>query len=270
MSLRCVMLLCDMEGIAGISSWDQCTSGKDEYGYGRRLYTSDVSAAVRGCKRAGVRRIVAQDGHGAGGSNSFRSILADELEPGAEYVLGHRWGAYTEAFESGCDAALLIGQHARAGMQSCLSHTISGSIAAFRLNGREVSESTLLAALAGSFGVPTVFVSGDQFACQDVVETHGEQVVTAVVKRSTGRFSIVGLSSREAADLIENRVAECLERADFPPPLTVPGPIELRVEIPQPDLRTDYLKQAGVESEGRELVIRGADFLTAWRTFWPG
>lgn len=269
MSLRCVMLLCDMEGIAGISTWDQVTAGKDEYAYGRRLYTSDVSAAVRGCQAAGVARVVAQDGHGAGGNNSFRSLLADQLEPGAEYVLGHRWGAYTEAFETGCDAVVFVGAHARAGEPSCLSHTISGSIAAFRLNGREVSESTLLALLAGSWGVPVAAVTGDDYACRDVQTEHGERPAAAVVKWSTGRFSVRSLPSASAGELIERTVRDALLAADFAPPLTVSGPVELRVEIPLPDVRQGYLSQAGVSEEGRDLVIRGATFVEAWRRFWP-
>ena len=50
------MLWCDMEGIAGISVWEQVNGGAALYEEGRRLYTAEVNAAVRGCKRAGADR----------------------------------------------------------------------------------------------------------------------------------------------------------------------------------------------------------------------
>ena len=46
-----VMLWCDMEGVAGISVWEQVNGGAALYEEGRRLYTAEVNAAVRGCKR---------------------------------------------------------------------------------------------------------------------------------------------------------------------------------------------------------------------------
>lgn len=269
MGQRCVVVLGDMEGITGISTWDQVTAGKDEYASGRRLYTSDISAAVRGCKRAGVERIVAHDGHGAGGSNSFRSWLVDQLEPGAEYVLGHRWAAYTEAFESGCDAVLLIGAHAMAGETSCLSHTISGSILNFRLNGVPVSESTLLAAVAGHWGVPVALVSGDDRICADARRVLGDRLAEAVVKWSTGRFSVRSLCADDGAALIEQRVAECLRGADFPAVYRPEGPVELRIEMLQPEDRRGYLDGRDTVEEGREVVAIGATFMEAWRKIWP-
>lgn len=268
-SQQCVVILGDMEGVTGVGSWDQVSAGKDEYGHGRRLYTGDINAAVRGCKAAGVARIIAQDGHGAGGSNSFRSWLVDLLEPGAEYVLGHKWAAYVEAFEAGCDAVVLIGAHAMAGQLSCLSHTISGNILNFRLNGQPVSESTLLAALAGHWNVPVALISGDDVVCADARAVLGERLGQAVVKHSTGRYSVRSLCAADGAALIEANVAECLRRGDFPEPFRPSGPVELRVEILQPEDRRAYLDGRDTSEEGREVVARGADFLEAWRRFWP-
>src|SRR5215210_2433813 len=110
-----VMLWCDMEGVAGISVWEQVNGGAPLYEEGRRLYTEEVNAAVRGCKAAGATEIVVIDGHGAGGGWSFKSLIAERLEPGAEYVLGHPWARYVEPLERGCDAALFVGAHAMAG-----------------------------------------------------------------------------------------------------------------------------------------------------------
>ena len=43
----------DMEGVSGIVVWDQVNGGADMYEEGRKLYTEEINAAVRGAKSAG-------------------------------------------------------------------------------------------------------------------------------------------------------------------------------------------------------------------------
>ena len=42
-----VMIFVDMEGVAGIETWDQVSGGKPQYEEGRRLMTGEVNAAGR-------------------------------------------------------------------------------------------------------------------------------------------------------------------------------------------------------------------------------
>ena len=102
-----VFIISDMEGVAGIVKWQQ-TSGGDGAAYqeGRRLYTEEMNAAVRGARAAGATEVVVMDCHGAGKGWSFNSLVPDLLEPDCEYVVQERWTGYTAFLESGCDAAL--------------------------------------------------------------------------------------------------------------------------------------------------------------------
>ena len=104
-----------MEGVAGIVRWQQVTGGHAMYEEGRRLYTGEINAAVRGAKAGGATEIVVMDCHGAGEGWSFNSLIPDELDPGCEYVVQNEWTEYTEYLESGVDAALFVGMHAMAG-----------------------------------------------------------------------------------------------------------------------------------------------------------
>ena len=61
-----VLIMSDMEGVAGIINWDQVNGGAPMYEEGRKLYTAEINAAVRGAKAAGATEIVAVDCHGAG------------------------------------------------------------------------------------------------------------------------------------------------------------------------------------------------------------
>ena len=43
-----VLIISDMEGVAGICRWEQVSAGRSGYEEGRRLYTEELNAAVRG------------------------------------------------------------------------------------------------------------------------------------------------------------------------------------------------------------------------------
>src|SRR5512142_3223084 len=98
-----VLILTDMEGVCGIQSWEHTGGDSVLYQEGRRLYTDEVSAAVRGAKKAGATKIICADGHGGSisGGKPFMSWIPDRLEPGAEYVMGYKWARYVEPMEAG-------------------------------------------------------------------------------------------------------------------------------------------------------------------------
>ncbi len=121
-----VLIMADMEGVSGIVVWNQVSGGDPMYEEGRKLYTEEINAAVRGAKRAGANEIVVVDCHGAGGGWTFNSLVPELLEPDFEWAAHHPWSRYTEFFEQKCDACLLIGMHAKAGtLDGVMCHTIS-------------------------------------------------------------------------------------------------------------------------------------------------
>src|SRR5499427_8725350 len=123
-----VLIMSDMEGVSGIVVWDQVNAGAPMYEEGRRLYTEEINAAVRGAKAAGATEIVVMDCHGAGEGWTFNSLLPEELDPDCEFVVQNEWTEYTEFLEQGVDAALFVGMHSMAGTSDgVLSHTVSGS-----------------------------------------------------------------------------------------------------------------------------------------------
>src|SRR5439155_487771 len=66
-----------MEGISGIVNTYQTNSGEPLYEEGRRLYTQEINAAVRGAKAAGATEVVVLDRHGAG--REANDLLGDSL-----------------------------------------------------------------------------------------------------------------------------------------------------------------------------------------------
>src|SRR5437660_7954904 len=208
-----VHVISDMEGVAGIVKWQQTSGGDPMYEEGRRLYTEEINAAVRGAKAAGATEIVVMDCHGAGKGWNFNSLIPELLDPACEFVVQEQWTEYTEFLEQGCDAALFVGMHAMAGAErGVMNHTVSGQ--QWRnlwFNGRVVGETGINAALCGAWGCPVLLVTGDRAVCREARELLGEGLVTASVKTGIGRFSARQLPALRARELIEEAAGRALQ-----------------------------------------------------------
>lgn len=274
-----VMIWADMEGVAGICKWEQCGGGLPLYNEGRLLYTEEINAAVRACKtsalvkRTKTPEIIVVDGHGGGFRDGpgFMSLIPERLESGAEYVLGHPWTRYVEPLQQGCDAILLVGAHSMAGTaDGVLSHTVSSeSWYEATINGTRVGESGIVAAIAGCWNVPVVFVSGDEATCREVQTIVGSEVVTAPVKKGLDRFSARHLAASDARALIEKKAAEAVTNSKWPKPLIFKPPVSFQVELATPDRAMSFYGRAGVEIVGpRTVRARGENFWQAWDAIW--
>src|SRR6266581_7647905 len=201
-----VLIMSDMEGVSGIVVWEQVTGGSPLYDECRRLYTEEINAAVRGAKAAGAEQIVVVDCHGAGGAWNFNSLVPELLDPDCEWVAHHPWARYTELLEQGCDAALFVGMHARAGTpDGVLAHTVSGQAwRELKFNGTSVGETGINAALCGQWGCPVLLVTGDEAVCREATELLGEGLTTLAVKKGLGRFSARQVAPLKARELIED------------------------------------------------------------------
>ena len=180
-----VFVISDMEGISGIVRPAQTHGGDPLYEEGRRLYTEEINAAVRGAKAAGATEIVVMDCHGAGKDYSFNSLIPEDLDPDCEYVVQDEWTEYVEFLEQGVDGALFVGMHAMAGTgDGVMAHTVSGvDWQNLWFNGRLVGETGINAALCGTWGCPVLLVTGDQAACEEGKALLGEGLTTVAVKK---------------------------------------------------------------------------------------
>ena len=85
-----VHVISDMEGVGGIVKGQQTNAGAPMFEEGRKLYTGEINAAVRGAKAAGATEIVVMDCHGAGEGYTFNSLIPEDLDPACEYVVQER------------------------------------------------------------------------------------------------------------------------------------------------------------------------------------
>jgi D-amino peptidase len=266
-----VHVISDMEGVAGIVKWEQTAGGKPLYDEGRRLYTEEINAAVAGAKDAGATEIVVMDCHGAGGDYSFNSLLPELLDPDCEFVVQEEWTEYTELLEQGCDAALFVGMHARAGTpDGVLSHTVSGQAwHNLRFNGTLVGETGINAALCGHWDCPVLLVTGDRAVCREARELLGDGVTTVEVKQGLGRFSARQLPAQRAREVIRDGARRALADLSAVPPYDPGKPCEIEIEFTTPDRLVEFRNRHGVEArDDLTLVSRADDWWTAWSQFF--
>src|SRR5215813_957915 len=266
-----VFIVSDMEGVAGITKWQQTSGGHAMYDEGRRLYTGEINAAVRGARAAGATEIVVMDCHGAGKGWTFNSLIPEELDPDCEYVVQNEWTEYTEFLEAGVDAALFVAMHAMAGTRDgVLAHTVSGSSWwRLRFNGVEVGETGINAALCGTWGCPVLLVTGDEAACREGTALLGDGLTTVAVKKGLGQTSARMLVPARARELIEEGARQALSDLEAVAPYDPGKPCEVKVEYKNTTAARQLRFQHGVEFlDDRTIVSRADDWWTAWKQFF--
>jgi D-amino peptidase len=266
-----VHIISDMEGVSGIVKWQQTTGGDPMYQEGRRLYTEEINAAVRGAKAAGATEIVVMDCHGAGGGWSFNSLIPEDLDPDCEFVVQQEWTEYTDFLESGCDAALFVGMHAMNGAaKGVLNHTVSGQEwQNLWFNGTLVGETGINAALCGTWGTPVLLVTGDTATCDEGTALLGEGLTTVAVKEGIGRFSARQIPPKRARDMIEAGAKSALQDLKAVAPYVPDSPCTIEVEYKVTTAVDKMRRVPALEIVDDRRVRSTADkWWDAWRQFF--
>ena len=266
-----VFVVSDMEGVSGVVKWEQVEGGEALYEEARKLYTEEINAAVRGAKAAGATEIVVMDCHGAGKGWTFNSLIHDQLDPACEYIVQDEWTEYTEFLEQGCDAALFVGMHARAGtLRGVMNHTISGrDYQNLWFNDVLVGETGINAALCGNWGCPVLLVTGDDATCAEARDLLGEGLTTVAVKHGFGAFSARMVPPVRARELIEVGAKRALADLSAVAPWDPGRPCEIKVEFKNTSAPDRLRFRPGVERLDDRTIVSSADtWLEAWRQYF--
>ena len=181
------------------------------------------------------------------------------------------WTEYTEFLEEGCDAALFVGMHSRAGTaDGVMNHTISGrDFQNLWFNGTHVGETGINAALCGTWGCPVLLVTGDEASCREGIELLGESLTTVSVKRGFSSASARNLAPSRARELIEAGARTALADLSAVRPYEPGSPCEIKVEYKNTNAAHALRYRAGVELlDARTIVSRAATWWEAWKQFY--
>ncbi|MCJ7701825.1 MAG: M55 family metallopeptidase, partial [Anaerolineales bacterium] len=264
-----IHIAADMEGISGVTNWNQVTQGQMEYARFRKIMTEDVNAAIRGAFEGGAKQVVVTDGHG-GGSN----ILIEDLDARARLNAGHASPfAMVQGVQSGdFDGVIFVGYHARNGSQEgVLAHTWSSlRIANVWLNDVLMGECGLNAALCGHFGTPVLMITGDQTVCTQAMSLLGE-IETVEVKQATSFQSAECLPPAVAQEMIQRAAVRAVVRlaaGEAPKPLKVQEPVKGMVEFRLVEMADSASRLPGaIRLDGTRIAFSAPDMPEAYMSF---
>jgi len=259
-----VFISVDMEGISGIVHQSQTGRDPKEYERGRSLMIGDVNAAIKGVLDFGEAEIVVSDAHG-----SMRNLKPEELHEAAVLVSGSPKPLTQMAgIDSEFDAALFIGYHSKKGTKrGILAHTISSSVIdSIIINGSEVGETAINAAIAGYHGVPCIFLSGDLAVTKEAEELI-PYIVTVSVKEAFSRTAAKCINPRKAGKLIKQGVTEALKKRDSIKSFTFNPPIDVKIKY-RDSLMADAVEFIPIVERvnGRTIRFVLNDYLKAFNT----
>lgn len=218
----------DMEGVSGVVHSEQIDPAQAEYQRARKWMLAEVNAAIEGALAAGAKQVLVNDSHW-----NMRNLMIEDLNPAATLLSGTpKPYSMMTGIDAGFDAVFLMGYHARAGSAFAnLDHTYVGpnSVQNVWVNGIEVGEYGLNAALAGYFGVPVVLVTGDQTVCAQAKELLGDDLETVAVKEAVGRVAAKNMHPTRAQEMIRAAAERALKQKRAP--FTFKPPITLRLAL---------------------------------------
>ncbi len=230
----------DCEGVAcGVGSPGASLNSSRNLAFAQLQATREADAAVRGLFDAGAERVIVWDNH-----NGSLNLDYDSLDERCDIALGvgfeHRFPGMDESF----DGVALIGYHAMDNtIDGVMCHTFSSATYQWiAINGREVGEMAIDAAVAGERGVPVIFVSSDDKGTAEA-KRFFPGVVTVTTKQGMGWNCAVSKHPRRVEREIFDAVQRAVAKRDAIKPFVFSSPLTM-------DVRYKRLEAAQSASRG--------------------
>lgn len=263
-----IFISADIEGVSGVATNVQLKK-ESEYVRFRKLFTQDVNAAIEGAFDGGATEVVVADGHG-----NMSNLYIEEIDERATLIQGsNRPMCQLEGLNETFGGIFFVGHHGREGgsERTIINHSLAGiCVNELKVNGVVVGETELNARVAGQFGVPTLFISGDDAYVAEVKETLPD-VEAVAVKRGIDRFAAELYPPKRVHAQIRENARRAVERAranEFAP-FVVDGPVTFDVEFKGTSQALMCTTIPLVEMIGpKRIRFTANDMVTAYKLFW--
>lgn len=198
----------DIEGVTGVSHWDETSLGNPQHIRAQKQMTREVAAACQACLDQGYE-VVVKDAH-----SSARNIIAEDLPRGVKLLRGWTSGPLSmmAGLDESFDAVIFIGYHAPGGKDgNPLAHSFTSTdLFTCSINGKIASEFSFNHQVANHYSIPCIFLSGDQVIC-DEAQISVPGIETLAVKEGVGE-STLDIHPEEALERIYEGVTRGLEK----------------------------------------------------------
>lgn len=259
-----VYIAVDLEGTGGVGTAAMINPTGKDYGSARRFATDEVNAVVAAIKEKGPVDVLVNDAHG-----DMQNLLHAELDPSITYLQGNaKPFSMVQGLDSTFDAAIFLGFHARAGTNGAfLGHTSIGlSVQNVWLDGREVGEAELCAAMAAYMGVPVILASGDSAFVDQFHQSSDAELVSTKV--AAGATSARTLHPKVVQERLAAATRRGLARLGAERQSPVRKPVTLRVRYGMPGQSEALEAIPGMHRvDGQTVEMRFPSMLAAYRMY---
>ncbi|WP_030547415.1 M55 family metallopeptidase [Streptomyces albus] len=251
-----ILISADMEGATGVTWPADVLPGHEQWQRCRRMFTSDVNAAVAGFFEGGADEVVVNEAHW-----TMRNLLLERLDERAVMLTGrHKELSMVEGVQRGdVDGVAFVGYHTGAGAEGVLAHTyLANSITGVWLNGVRASEGLLNSRVVAEFGTPVVLVTGDDRTCEDA-RGYAPGARTVAVKDCVSRYAAVCRPPARTAEDIRAAAKEAVVLAIRHQPARDAGPFTVELEFDAEHLVGAATVVPGVERTGERRAAYTSD-----------
>ena len=254
----------DIEGVAGVPSWEYGNRKNLDYGIGRDLMAEEVNAAIEAALESGAKEIIVNDSHA-----SMVNLIPTKIHRAAKLLQGEvkPW-SMMQGMDRKYDAALFLGYHSMGGTwQGSMAHTYSAAIVEARVNGIPFGEPGLNAAFCGYHRTPLVFLSGDEAAAKEIQKLI-PSIVTVAVKKGYGRKAVLSIHPEIAREKIRDGVKKALSQGEKIKPFLPKSPYTLEVELRSSEMADLCERIPGIKrlSDSR-ISFKNRDYKEIFRCF---
>ncbi|MGH7445381.1 MAG: M55 family metallopeptidase, partial [Longimicrobiales bacterium] len=231
------------------------------YAQGQELLVGDVNAVIDGLFAGGATAVDVVDGHGSG--NPQPDILSAQLDPRARQIIRDEpFRQYVDLVEPRAyDAVAVVGMHAKTGSGGFASHTYTLGIE-FRMNGRSITETELVAYSFGRAGVPVIFASGDDRLAEDLRTM--PWIEYATVKTATSASTAEPRPLDEARAELRAKAQRAVERLPEMQVVTLATPVEAALHAVPPASLAVLSGVPGIDYADQTVTFTAPDFATAY------
>ena len=225
MKINNIFIISDLEGAHSIKRFSQTRRQGPELERSRNIHTEQVNSLIRGIRSFNAAiGIHLWDSHGCGGINrQCLDTVESFLPPGRIHLLDY--------FKlNNIDALFFESAHAMSNTHNAnLCHTMSSrTISKYFLNGAEIGEIGLRAAVAGSVNIPVLYLNGDDKACEEA-RAIMPWIITTETKKSIGLQNALDYPRDKVLEAIRLDAQQALLIVEKMLPYVVSPPITLLI-----------------------------------------
>lgn len=255
-----ILLIHDMEGLAGQDNAYSFFARNPAYPEAQGFLVADVNAVIDGLFRGGAASVTVLDGHGSG-SEPALDIPAGLLDPRA-LLLPEQFDPYLDLTDQArqFDAIALVGFHAKSGSRGFASHTYMIGAQIF-LEGHSVTEPELIGLVYGRFGLPVIFVSGDDRLQEDLRTMPWIRYV--MTKKATSASSAELIPVKKVHDAMRRQARQAVKQLPAAQVMKAREPLRVAVRAVPPASMSWLKGMPGVDYDDETVSFTASGIVSA-------